>query len=206
MVFSIPEDRVLQVQKRLASGETLKVDLYDRAQTNKLTTGTLLTLDNAVDTTTGTVRLRALFNNASGTLFPNQFVNARLRVDTIQKALLIPTVAIQYNGQQAFVYKIGANSTASLQNITLVNSEQTQSAIQGLQAGDRIITSNFDRVEDGAQVTITGAGLGSRGASSAGRQGAGGATGGQAAGAGSTQGAKQGQKPGTGPTQGSGSR
>jgi membrane fusion protein, multidrug efflux system len=201
VVFSIPEDRVLQVQKRVATGETLKVDLYDRAQENKLTTGTLLTLDNAVDTTTGTVRLRALFDNPSGALFPNQFVNARLRVDTLENALLIPTVAIQYNGQQAFVYKIGNNNTAAIQNITMVNSEQNQSAVQGLQAGDRVITSNFDRVEDGAQVTIAGAGPGSRGASAAGAP-----AGGRAAGAGSAQGAKAAPKSGSGPTQGPGSR
>lgn len=154
VVFSIPEDRVLQVQNRVARGETLKVDLYDRAQAAKLSTGTLLTLDNAVDTTTGTVKLRALFDNPAGALFPNQFVNARLRVDTLQNALLIPTVAIQYNGQQAFVYRIKANNIASIQNITLVNSEQSQSAVQGLSAGDTVITSNFDRVEDGAQVSI----------------------------------------------------
>jgi membrane fusion protein, multidrug efflux system len=222
VVFSIPEDRVLQVQKRLASGETLKVDLYDRSQANKLTTGKLLTLDNAIDTTTGTVRLRAVFDNASGALFPNQFVNARLRVDTLQNALLIPTVAIQYNGQQAFVYKIGDNNTATLQNITLVNSEQSQSAIQGLKAGERIITSNFDRVEDGAQVTIAGARTGFPGAgaagSAAGGQGAGAgaqgtrpagmpATGaGPAQGASPAQGTGQGQRPGSGPAQGPGSR
>ena len=119
------------MQKRVATGETLKVDLYDRAGgENKLATGTLLTLDNAVDTTTGTVKLRALFNNPSGALFPNQFVNARLRVDTLQNALLIPTVAIQYNGQQAFVYRVGGNNTASIQNMTMVNSEQSQSAVR----------------------------------------------------------------------------
>jgi multidrug efflux system membrane fusion protein len=201
VVFSIPEDRVLQVQKRIAGGETLKVDLYDRAQSNKLATGTLLTLDNAVDTTTGTVKLRALFDNPSGALFPNQFVNARLRVDTLQNAILIPTVAIQYNGQQAFVYKISDNNTASIQNITVVNSEQSQSAVQGLQTGDRIITSNFDRVEDGAQVTIAGAGLGSRAASAAAAPAHS-----QAAGAGAAQGANPGQKTGSGPAQGPGSR
>ena len=163
VVFSIPEDRIQQVQNRVAHGETLKVELYDRAQAVELATGALLTLDNAVDTTTGTVRLRALFNNAGGTLFPNQFVNARLRVDTLQNAILIPTVAIQYNGQQAFVYRVNANNTAFIQNITVVNSEQSQSAVQGLQAGDVLVTSNFDRIEDGAQVTIAGSGPASSG-------------------------------------------
>ncbi len=201
VVFSIPEDRVLQVQKRVATGETLKVDLYDRAESNKLTTGTLLTLDNAVDTTTGTVKLRAVFGNPTGALFPNQFVNARLRVDTLQNAILIPTVAIQYNGQQAFVYRIRNSNIASIQNIALVNSEQSQSAVQGLQAGDQIITSNFDRVEDGAQVTIAGAGLGSRAASPAAAPAHG-----QAAGSGSAQAAKPAHQSGSGPAQGPGSR
>jgi len=157
VVFSIPEDRVPQVQSRVAHGETLKVELYDRAQAKKLSTGTLLTLDNAVDTTTGTVKLRALFDNSTAALFPNQFVNARLRVDTLQNAILIPTVSIQYNGQQAFVYRVSGNNVASLQKITVVNSEQGQSAVQGLNPGDSVITSNFDRVEDGAPVAIAGA-------------------------------------------------
>jgi multidrug efflux system membrane fusion protein len=147
------------------------------------------------------VKLRAVFDNPTGALFPNQFVNARLRVDTLQNAILIPTVAIQYNGQQAFVYRIRDNNIASIQNITLVNSEQSQSAVQGLQAGDQIITSNFDRVEDGAQVTIAGAGVGSRAASAAAAP-----AGGQAAGSGSAQAAKPANQSGSGPAQGPGSR
>jgi multidrug efflux system membrane fusion protein len=157
VVFAIPEDRVPQVQSRVARGEALKVELYDRAQAKKLSTGTLLTLDNAVDTTTGTVKLRALFDNSTAALFPNQFVNARLRVDTLQNAILIPTVSIQYNGQQAFVYRVSSTNVASVQNITVVNSEQGQSAVQGLNPGDTVVTSNFDRVEDGAPVAIAGA-------------------------------------------------
>jgi multidrug efflux system membrane fusion protein len=156
-VFSIPEDRVRQVQKQSARGASLKVDLYDRAQAQQLASGTLLTLDNAVDTTTGTVKLRALFTNSDGSLFPNQFVNARLRVDTLNSAILIPTVAIQYNGQQAFVYRIKPDQTAAIQNVTVVNSEQSQSAVQGLSEGDQVVTTNFDRVQDGAPVVIAGA-------------------------------------------------
>jgi multidrug efflux system membrane fusion protein len=157
VVFSIPEDKVREVQMRTAKGNKLKVDLYDRSQSTKLSAGTLLTLDNAVDTTTGTVKLRALFTNTDGALFPNQFVNARLRVDTLANAILIPTVAIQYNGQQAYVYRVKQDQTVSIQNITVVNSEQSQSAVQGLSAGDAVVTSNFDRVQDGATVSIAGA-------------------------------------------------
>lgn len=170
VVFSIPEDRVPQVQHRVAQGETLKVDLYDRTEASKLATGTLLTLDNAVDTTTGTVKLRALFANPTGSLFPNQFVNARLRVDTLQNAILVPTISIQYNGQQAFVYRVGSNNIVSIQNVALVNSEQGQSAVQGLKAGDMVVTSNFDRVEDGAPVTIAGAGPAGAGMAGPGRR------------------------------------
>ena len=94
--------------------------------------------------------------NSDASLFPNQFVNARLRVDTLNNAILIPTVAIQYNGQQAFVYKVKPDQTSVIQNITVVNSEQHQSAVVGLNAGELVITSNFDRVQDGAQVTVAG--------------------------------------------------
>ncbi len=154
-VFSVAEDHIPQVQQQIASRKTgLGVDVYDRAQVKKLATGKLLTLDNQVDTSTGTVRLRALFSNTDGALFPNQFVNARLQVNRLENAKLIPTVAIQYNGQQAFVYTVQPDSTARLQKITLVNSEQDKSAIEGLNVGDTVITSNFDRLQDGGKVTL----------------------------------------------------
>jgi multidrug efflux system membrane fusion protein len=156
-VFSIAEDHVPQVQEQMFKHGGLKVDLYDRSQSTKLATGKLLTLDNQVDTTTGTVRLRALFDNVKNNLFPNQFVNARLEVDTIAKATLIPTVAIQYNGQQAFVYVVNANNTVSLTKINVISSEQNNSAIEGLSVGSTVVTSNFDRLQDGAEVTLPGA-------------------------------------------------
>ena len=157
VVFSLAEDHVPQLQQRLASAGGLKVDVYDRAQAVKLTTGKLLTFDNQIDTTTGTVKLRALFSNTQGKLFPNQFVNARLQVNTLQNGKLIPTSAIQYNGQQAFVYLIKADNTAALTNITVTNSEQSSSAIEGLSVGQNIVTSNFDRLQDGAKVMVPGA-------------------------------------------------
>jgi len=156
VVFSVPEDRLPQVRKRFAKTSALSVDVYDRAQTAQLAAGKLLTFDNAVDTSTGTVKLRALFNNRDNSLFPNQFVNTRLQIDTLTDAILIPTVAIQYNGQQAFVYRVKADKTIAIQNIAVINTDKGKSAITGLTAGDTVVISNFDRVQEGAAVTIAG--------------------------------------------------
>ena len=157
VVFSIAEDHLSQVHQQLSKRGQLNVDLYDRSQATKLASGKLLTLDNQVDTTTGTVRLRALFSNSKDTLFPNQFVNARLEVDTLQNAKTIPTVAIQYNGQQAFVYAVKSDNTVTLKNVSVLSSQQSNSAIDGLNVGDTVITSNFDRLQDGAKVMVPGA-------------------------------------------------
>lgn len=158
VVFSIAEDHLGQLQQQLSKRKALQVDLFDRGQLNKLTTGKLLTLDNQVDTSTGTVRLRAEFDNAKNQLFPNQFVNARLVVDTLQQAHLIPTVAVQYNGQQAFVYVVKADKTAALTKITVLGSAQSKSAVDGLEVGDTVVTSNFDRIQDGAAVSVAAEG------------------------------------------------
>lgn len=158
-VFSIAEDHLPEVKKQMALQKTgLRVDLYDRSLTDRIATGKLLTSDNQVDTSTGTVRLRALLNNANGALFPNQFVNARLEVSQLQNAKIVSTPAIQYNGQQAFVYQLDSENKAHIHNITVVNTEGAKSAIEGLNVGDRVVTSNFDRIQDGATVTIAGPG------------------------------------------------
>ncbi len=154
VVFSVAEDSLSKVQQEMAKGRALKANLYDRAQLRKLATGSLLAFDNQVDTTTGTVKLRALFDNADGSLFPNQFVNVRLQIDRLDKAMLIPTVAIQYNGQQAFVYKVKPDRTVVMQNVSVVNSEQNDSAVEGLAVGENVATSNFDRLFDGAKVSL----------------------------------------------------
>lgn len=168
VVFSVAEDSVPRVQQ-ISKGRKLRVDLYDRTQSNKLATGSLLAFDNQVDTTTGTVKLRAFFDNANQSLFPNQFVNARLQVDTLKNAILIPTVSIQYNGQQAFVYKVMPDRTVRIHNIAVVNSEQQDSAVQGLAVGENVATSNFDRLYDGAGVSIANAKQAGGGAHGAGR-------------------------------------
>ncbi|MEZ2346504.1 efflux RND transporter periplasmic adaptor subunit [Terriglobus sp. RCC_193] len=155
VVFSVAEDHLPKIQEKTRSGHgALPVSLLDRSQTTKLASGKLLTLDNQVDTSTGTVRLRAQFDNRSESLYPNQFVNARLLIDTLQNAKLVPTGAVQYNGQQAFVYLVKADSTVALHNITVINTEAGQSAVEGVNAGDTVVTSNFDRLTDGAKVTV----------------------------------------------------
>jgi multidrug efflux system membrane fusion protein len=157
VVFSVAEDHIPQIQQQLAARAGLRVDLYDRSQTRQIATGRLLSLDNQVDTTTGTVRLRAQFSNAQNQLFPNQFVNARLQVDTLRGARILPTVAVQYNGQQAFVYRTRADGTVALQNIRVVNANQDETAVEGLELGDSVVTSNFDRLQDGARVLVPAA-------------------------------------------------
>ena len=142
------------------SRQGLKVTVFDRSQQNNLATGKLMTLDNQVDTTTGTVKLRAEFANPKGVLFPNQFVNARLDIGQLVNTILIPTVAVQYNGQQAFVYVVKADSTVALRNVNVLNSQQALTAVEGLQAGEKVVTSNFDRLQEGAKVELSGAGRG----------------------------------------------
>jgi multidrug efflux system membrane fusion protein len=177
VVFAIAEDHLSDVRQQIHRGRTLTVDLYDRDQSSKIASGRLLSLDNQVDTTTGTVKLRALFSNPQGTLFANQFVSTRLQVDTLRNAKLIPTLAVQYNGQQAFVYLAQPNQTAVLHDITVINTEGDQAAIDGLNPGDTVVTSNFDRLQDGAKIVDADAQRGQRGQRGQGQRGQGGRSG-----------------------------
>ncbi|HLH04125.1 MAG TPA: efflux RND transporter periplasmic adaptor subunit [Bryobacteraceae bacterium] len=159
VVFSIPEDDVQRVQNQLRRAHTMKVNLFDRAQNHEIAAGSLLAFDNQIDTTTGTVKFRARFRNPNGSLFPNQFVNARLLVDTLPAAQVLPTSVIQYNGQQAFVYVVDrASNTVHLQNVTVTNEANDESAVQGLAQGTLVASSNFDRLQDGAKVMLAGRG------------------------------------------------
>jgi multidrug efflux system membrane fusion protein len=134
-VFSISEDYLQEVLAQLGKHPGgMVVDLYDRALIEKIATGRLVSLDNQIDTSTGTVKLRAQFDNGDARLFPNQFVNARLQVDAVEGAKIIPTIALQYNGQQAFVYVTKPDSTVKLQNVTVVASDQKESAVDGIDA------------------------------------------------------------------------
>nr|WP_320132288.1 efflux RND transporter periplasmic adaptor subunit [uncultured Holophaga sp.] len=159
VVFALPEDRIQAVQNRLrAKGQTLQVELFDRSGSNRLAAGRLLGLDSAVDTTTGTLKMRATFDNRDGKLFPNQFVNTRMELSRLEGALLVPTVAVQYNGQQAFIYRMKADHTAELVKVNVIHTAQGHTALEGLNEGDQVVTSNFDRIQEGAALTVAGQG------------------------------------------------
>jgi multidrug efflux system membrane fusion protein len=157
VVFNVAEDNLSQVRSQILKRTALPVDAFDRSQLNKLATGQLLTIDNQVDTTTGTIRFRAQFDNRDLSLYPNQFVNARLLVTTLHDALLIPSAAVQRNGVQAYVYKINADHTASIQNIVEKTTDGTVSAIEGLNPGDVVSVTGFDKLEAGTKVEIEAA-------------------------------------------------
>lgn len=175
VVFTVAEDSLGQIEPRLRKKAKLPVDAFGRDGTTKIASGTLLTLDNQIDTTTGTVKARASFANRDSSLFPNQFVNARLLVDTLQGATLIPTAAIQHNGQAAFVYVL-ANNKAHLQNITVGVTDGQIASVQGIDPGDVLATSSFDKLQDNTPVTISqgsGPGSGNGGGGASGGSGGG---------------------------------
>ena len=152
VIFSIAEDYLTQIQQQMRHGQKLKVDALDRTQLKTIASGSLLTLDNEVDTTTGTVKLKAIFDNKDTALFPNQFVNASLLIETQQGVILVPTPAIQRNSQQAFVYVIKPDNTASVQNITVGTANGNVTAVQGIQPGQIIAVNGFDKLQDGIKV------------------------------------------------------
>jgi multidrug efflux system membrane fusion protein len=154
VIFSVAEDYLPQIQKQLRQGNKMSVDAFDRNQQIKLASGKLLTLDNQIDTTTGTVKLKAIFENADTALFPNQFVNARLLVDTQQNATLVPTAAIQRNAQGAFVYVVKSDQTAAIQTVSIGTTDGGNAAVQGVQSGDVIAITGFDKLQDGVKVSV----------------------------------------------------
>jgi membrane fusion protein, multidrug efflux system len=154
VIFTVAEDSLAQVQAQTRHGKQLSVDAFDRAQQTKLATGKLLTYDNQIDTTTGTVKMRAIFDNKSDALFPNQFVNTRLLVDTEQGVTLIPTSAIQHNGETAFVYVI-QNDMAQIRNIKAGVSDAGQTAVTGINSGDVVANSSFDKLQNNSKVVIS---------------------------------------------------
>lgn len=154
VVFTIAQDSLEQVLDQLRHGAKLTVDVYDRSQENKLATGRLLALDNQIDTTTGTLKLRALFDNKNDALYPNQFVNTRLLVMTQHNATLVPTSAIQHNGQVTFVYVI-TNGTAHVRNVKPGTSDAGKTAVEGINPGDVLATSSFEKLQDGSKVIIS---------------------------------------------------
>ncbi len=155
VVFNVAEDDLDQVRSQILHRSALDVDVFDRSQQTKIAAGRLLTLDNQIDTTTGTVRFRGQFANTDLRLYPNQFVNARLLVKTLQNAVLIPTAAVQRNGTQAFVYVVSGN-TVKIRNIEELTNENQVAAVTGLNPGEVVPTTGFDKLQDGSTVKIEG--------------------------------------------------
>jgi membrane fusion protein, multidrug efflux system len=153
VVFTVAEDNLGQIMEELRNGAKLTVDVYDRAVQKKLASGELIAVDNQIDTTTGTVKVRASFANDDFALFPNQFVNARLLVKTLQDVTLIPSSAVQQNGQTSFVYVIEDN-VAHLKNIKPGVSDNGFTQVEGINEGDVLADSSFDKLQDNSKVTV----------------------------------------------------
>ncbi len=155
VVFTAPEDNIPAILKRLHTGEKLQTVLYDRADNTKLATGQLMTIDNQIDTTTGMVKLRSQFDNADEMLFPNQFVNTQLLLDTLHDATTIPTAAIQRGVPGTFVYLVKDDNSVTVRPVTLGPSEGERVAVlSGLAPGDKVVVDGTDKLREGAKITL----------------------------------------------------
>jgi multidrug efflux system membrane fusion protein len=173
VLFTIPADSMPPVLKKLNAGQRLQVEAWDRDDRNKIATGNLLTVDNQIDPTTGTSRLKAIFSNSDRALFPNQFVNCRLLLDTKQGAVIAPAAAIQRGPQGNYVYVVTPQGTAALRPVTVGITEGNEVSIEsGLAAGEMVVTDGQDKLQQGMRVQIAGRQGGNRQANpAAGRQG-----------------------------------
>jgi multidrug efflux system membrane fusion protein len=153
VIFSVAEDYLAQIQQQTRNGEKLRVDAYDRTQQTKIAEGTLLTIDNQIDTTTGTVKMRAEFLNKDGALFPSQFVNVRLLVTTQHNVTLIPTSGVQRNAQGPFVYLI-QDQKAAIRTVKVGTTDGNITAVEGINPGDVVAVNGFDKLQDGIPVRI----------------------------------------------------
>src|SRR5690242_16497946 len=155
VVFSVPEDELPDIVPQFSAGTSLIVTAYDRANLRQLAVGKVSAIDNQIDTTTGTVKVRAQFDNENNTLFPNQFVNVRLLVKTLQNVVTVPTSAIQRGAPGTYVYVINSDNTVSVRQVSTGPVDGNITAINsGLSAGERVVVDGTDRLRDGLKVTI----------------------------------------------------
>ena len=154
VIFSVAEDYLSQIEPQSRKGQRMQVESFDRQQQTKLATGYLLTVDNQVDTTTGTVKLKAEFDNKDNALFPSQFVNTRLLLRTLKDATLIPSQSVQQGSQGTFTYVIKSDDTAAMQTVKSITSDGNVTAVEGIQPGEVVAASGFDKLQDGAKVTV----------------------------------------------------
>src|SRR5262249_2634416 len=164
VIFTIPEDFLPQVRKRLRDGASLQTTALDRAQKTELGTGKVSTHDNQIDTATGTVKLRASFANADEALFPNQFVNVRLLVDTVNDAIVVPVAAIQRGQPGTFVYRVKPDDTVEIRVVeTGATDGEKIAVLKGLAIGDDVVVDGTDRLRDGAKIRRPGSAPGNTG-------------------------------------------
>jgi multidrug efflux system membrane fusion protein len=155
VIFTIAEDQLPVVLKRTRAGQRLRVDTFDRTMTTKIATGSLTTIDNQIDQATGTVRLRATFDNKDNALFPNQFVNARLLVEEKHGVTLVPTATVQRNSQTTYVYIVKPDSTVSVRPVAIGTTEGEDSEVtSGLSPGEVVVMTGVDKLQEGSKVTV----------------------------------------------------
>ncbi|HTS02635.1 MAG TPA: efflux RND transporter periplasmic adaptor subunit, partial [Thermoanaerobaculia bacterium] len=174
VVFTLPEDQVNDVRAKLRQGHRLEVDAFDRDLRHEIATGTLETLDNQIDPTTGTVKLKAIFANEDDALFPNQFVNPRLLIDTLKGVVLVPNAAIQRGAQSPFVFVVKEDQTVEARPVVVRLTEGDTTAVsRGLAAGETVVTEGVDRLQAGSKVETAKSGAPGGAAPSPGSAGAG---------------------------------
>ncbi|HET6426465.1 MAG TPA: efflux RND transporter periplasmic adaptor subunit, partial [Planctomycetaceae bacterium] len=153
LVFTIPQDDIIRVQRRMKEVDELTVEAFDRDFRNRLAVGKLVALDNQVDSTTGTVKLKAIFDNEDEVLFPNQFVNARLLVETEQNATVTPTASVQRGPNGPFVYVLQPDETVAMREVEIGPTEGTDTVVrEGLQPGETVVTDGLDKLQPGSKV------------------------------------------------------
>jgi multidrug efflux system membrane fusion protein len=164
VIFTLAEDQLPPVLQKTGSGQKLEVDAYDRAQNTKLAQGSLTTLDNQIDPATGTLKLRATFENSKGALYPNQFVNIKLLVQEKHGVTLVPTAAVQRNSQATYVYVVKPDSTVTVRNIMLGTTEGDDSEVtSGLMPGEVVVMTGVDKLQEGTKVNVQGGNAGANG-------------------------------------------
>ena len=169
VIFSLPQDQLPQVNAKLHSGVQLAVDAYDRDNTAKIASGKLETIDNQIDLTTGTYKLKSMFTNADNALFPNQFVNVHLLVDTKHNLTIVPAAAIQRGPQGTYVYAADTDNTAKIRIVTIAQTTGDNVGLSaGLNSGDRVVIDGLDKLQDGTKINPSP----STGANGAGRSSA----------------------------------
>src|SRR6266850_427006 len=154
VIFSLPQDQLPQVASRLQRGEQLVVDAYDRDDSTKIESGKLLTIDNQIDTTTGTYKLKSVFSNDRNTLFPNQFVNVHLLADVKRNLVIVPAPAIQRGPQGTYVYVVQSGNTVKIQSVTIAQSTADKVGLSaGVNPGDSVVVDGQDKLQDGSKIS-----------------------------------------------------